>query len=49
MSYALSGSQEQYFIRVTSTVPFERLAGEAGWHELLAALGALGLAAPREA
>ena len=49
VSYALSGSQEQYFIRVSSTVPFERLASEAGWHELLAALAELGLAAPRDA
>lgn len=49
ISYALSGSQAQYFIRVTSTVPFERLAGEPGWHELLAALAELGLAARREA
>ncbi len=48
VSYALSGSEEQYFIRVTSTVPFERLAGEAGWHELLTALAKLGLAAPGE-
>ena len=49
VSYALSGSQAQYFIRVTSTVPFERLAGETGWSELLAALAELGLAARRDA
>lgn len=48
ISYALSGSQAQYFIRVTSSVPFERLAGEAGWNELLAALAKLGLAARRD-
>ena len=48
VSYALTGSQAQYFIRVTSTVPFERLAPEPGWDELLAALAGLGLAAPPE-
>jgi EpsI family protein len=48
VAYALTGSQEQYFIRLTSTVPFERLAGEAGWHDLLAALAKLGLSAPRD-
>lgn len=49
ISYALAGSQAQYFIRVTSTVPFEKLAGDSGWNELLAALAELGLAARREA
>ncbi|MEO6243800.1 MAG: exosortase-associated EpsI family protein [Opitutaceae bacterium] len=45
VAYALAGSQEQYFIRLTSSLPFERLAGEPGWQELLGALARLGLAA----
>lgn len=34
---------EQYFIRVTSDIPFEKLQAEPGWHELLGALAKLGL------
>lgn len=45
VAYATSGSEAQYFIRVTSNRPFEQLEGDPGWQEILAALGALGLAA----
>lgn len=34
---------EQYFFRVTSDVPFEKLQGDRDWNELLRALGKLGL------
>lgn len=34
---------EQYFIRVTSDIPFEKLQANSGWDELLSALGRLGL------
>jgi len=43
LAYATAGSEAQYFIRVTSNEPFEKLAGDAGWEQLLAALGKLGL------
>lgn len=38
------GPSEQYFIRLTSDRPFEELAGDPGWEELLGALAKLGLA-----
>ena len=34
---------EQYFIRVTSDIPFEKLQADPAWRELLRALGHLGL------
>ncbi|MBL9188111.1 MAG: hypothetical protein JNK23_11565 [Opitutaceae bacterium] len=45
VAYALAGSREQVFVRVTSSVPFERLQGEAGWKTLVEALASLGLSA----
>lgn len=36
---------EQYFIRISSTGPFEELEADPGWQEIVAALGRLGLAA----
>ncbi|MBI2814393.1 MAG: hypothetical protein HYX71_08925 [Opitutae bacterium] len=45
LEYAFSGSEAQYFIRVTSNQPFEELKGDPGWEELLGALAKLGLAA----
>jgi hypothetical protein len=45
VAYATSGSDAQYFIRVTSNRPFEQIEGDPGWQEVLAALGKLGLAA----
>jgi len=45
LGYAIKGSQEQYFIRLTSGQPFEELAGDAGFQAVLSALGAMGLAA----
>lgn len=42
--YAFAGSEEQYFIRVTSNRPFEELSGEPAWRELLESLARLGLA-----
>jgi len=36
---------EQYFIRISSSRPFEDLAADPAWHEMLAALAKLGLAA----
>lgn len=46
---AMFGSREQYFIRVTSNVPFERLRGDPGFEAALAGLAELGLAvAPEE-
>lgn len=44
LSYAALGSEEQYFIRLTSDRPFEELRGDVGWEELLLALAKLGLA-----
>lgn len=49
LRYAFSGSEAQYFVRVTSNRPFEELAGDAGWEELLGALAKLGLAENRAA
>ena len=45
VAYALSGSDAQYFIRVTSNRDFSALAGDPGWAQVVAALSALGLAA----
>lgn len=39
---ATSGNQEQFFVRVTSHRPFEELAGDPAWEELLRALGRIG-------
>jgi len=39
---------EQYFIRLSSDQPFERLADDPGFREVIAALGKLGLAAVPE-
>lgn len=47
--YALAGSQAQMFVRVTSSVPFERLRAEPGWKTLVESLASLGLAAPNDA
>jgi len=43
VAYAFSGSDAQYFIRLTSDRPFAALAGDPGWEELLRALAQLGL------
>jgi hypothetical protein len=43
LDYAFSGSEAQYFIRVTSNRPFEEFAREPAWAELVEALGKLGL------
>ena len=47
LRYAFSGGEAQYFIRLTSDRPFEELAGDPGWEELLGALAKLGLAAAK--
>lgn len=44
VAYATSGSDAQYFIRVTSNRPFDGLREEPAWHAVVASLGALGLA-----
>jgi len=36
--------EEQYFFRLTSVRPFEELAGDPGWEEMLRSLAKLGLA-----
>ncbi len=41
--YAIKGSAEQYFIRLTSNVPFEDLQDDPGYQELLESLADLGL------
>jgi hypothetical protein len=43
--YAIKGSANQKFIRLTSNRPFEELRGDPGWEELLGALAKLGLEA----
>lgn len=43
LDYAFSGSEAQYFIRVTSNRPFEEFAQEPAWAELVGALAKLGL------
>jgi len=40
---AVAGSKEHLFVRITSSRPFEELAGDPGWEQLLVALGKLGL------
>jgi hypothetical protein len=45
--YAFSGGEAQYFIRLTSDRPFEELAGDPGWEELIGAIAKLGLAAAK--
>lgn len=45
VAYAFRGSDEQYFIRLTSDRPFEQLVGDPGFQEVLSAVGKLGLAA----
>ena len=42
---ARAGNPEHLFVRVTSDRPFEELAGDPGWEELLGALARLGLEA----
>ena len=42
---AFRAPPEQYFIRVTSDVPFEQLAGDAGWRAIEEALVRVGLGA----
>lgn len=44
--YAIKGSADQFFIRLTSNRPFEELRGDPGWEELLGALAKLGLGVP---
>lgn len=48
VSYAALGSEEQYFIRLTSDRPFEEFKGDPGWEALLQALAKLGLAESEE-
>lgn len=45
LHYAIKGSAEQYFIRLTSDRPFEEIRNDPGFQEVLAALAKLGLAA----
>lgn len=45
LAYATTGSDAQFFVRLTSNGPFEELAGDLGWQEVLAALARLGLRA----
>lgn len=42
---ALQGRREQYFVRVSGTVPLEQLAEDAGFRAVMAALADLGLEA----
>lgn len=42
--YALKGSADQYFIRLTSDRPFEEIWQDPGFQEVLSALAKLGLA-----
>jgi hypothetical protein len=44
VAYAFRGSDEQYFIRLTSDRLFEQLVGDPGFQEVLTAVGKLGLA-----
>lgn len=46
LAYAASGSDAQYFIRVTSNRDFSALQGDPGWEELMVSLAALGLVEP---
>ncbi len=47
ISWYMTGSQEQYFIRINANVPFDELWGEAGFLEVLEELKAIGLTARR--
>lgn len=47
--YALKGSSEQYFVRITSAQPLAELQGDPGFQEVLGALAGLGLAVPPKA
>jgi hypothetical protein len=42
-SQIIKAPPEQYFIRVTSDIPFEKLQADPAWQDLLRALGQLGL------
>ncbi len=42
--YALKGSADQYFIRLTSDRPFEEIWQDPGFQEVLTSLAKLGLA-----
>ncbi|MEY2877947.1 MAG: hypothetical protein RLZZ15_327 [Verrucomicrobiota bacterium] len=46
LGYAMSGSEAQYFIRVSSNRPFSEFAAEPLWGEVVASLGKLGLKTP---
>jgi len=48
LRYAFTGSQEQFFIRLTSTRPFEELRGDAGFEAVVAALARLGLSSRQQ-
>ena len=48
LHYAIKGSAEQYFIRLTSNVPFDQIQDDLGYQELLEALSALGLRAEKD-
>lgn len=43
IEYAFSGSEAQYFIRVTSNRPFAEFETEPAWRDIVQALGGLGL------
>jgi hypothetical protein len=47
--YAIKGSADQYFIRLTSDRPFEEIWQDPGFQEVLSALAKLGLAEVAEA
>lgn len=44
VTYAFAGSDEQYFVRITSNRPFEDLSSDPAWPRVVEALSALGLA-----
>lgn len=48
LHYAIKGSAEQYFIRLTSNRPFDGIWTDAGVQEIVQSLAKLGLAAGRE-
>ncbi|MDP2138583.1 MAG: exosortase-associated EpsI family protein [Candidatus Didemnitutus sp.] len=48
VAYAVAGSGEQCFVRVTSDRPLDQFADDPGWREILHALAGLGLV-PRNA
>ncbi|MBW7896402.1 MAG: hypothetical protein H3C27_14940 [Opitutaceae bacterium] len=47
LHYAIEGSAEQYFIRLTSDRPFAEIESDPGFREVLGALAGLGLASRR--